>query len=131
MKRIARITLLLMSGVVSAGISAQVQRTPENPWLLESYRPVVAVQLCGNPGIVSFDGTLEECKSEFDRLFVKCTTVVPNVRLPAEFTSKQEQVEGLTLIYQCVLAHHHGGATLEEFNRRYPLDPATDSGPGK
>jgi len=132
MNKLSQFALLLATGIGAAGISAQESRGPSNQWLLESYRPVVGVQLCENPSVesrVAFDGTTEECKTELDRLFVKCTTELPNVRLPPEFKNKEEQVAAIALLYECVSSHYIGGATLEEFNRRYPLESQADPEP--
>jgi len=129
MNRLSQITLLLATGIGADGIGAQESRGPSNQWLLESYRPVVGVQLCENPSVESradFDGTTEECKAEFDRLFVKCTTELPNVRLASEFKDREEQVAAVALLYECVSSHYIGGATLKEFNRRYPPESQTD-----
>lgn len=115
----------LIAGIGSAAICAQEGRTPMNQWLLESYRPVVGVQFCETPSILppdSFDGTTEMCKAEFDRLFVKCTTELPNVSLPAEFRNREEQGAAITLLYECMSAYYFGGAALDEFERRHPVE---------
>ena len=130
MYRILKTALLLVTGIGTAEIGAQEGGTPTNQWSLESYRSVVGFQLCENPSVESraeFDGTTEECKAEFDRLFVKCTTELPNVRLPAKFRNKGEQGAAVTLLYECVMSHYIGGTTLEEFNRRYPLGPLPEN----
>ena len=114
MYRFLQTTLLLVTGIGAAEIGAQEGNTPTDQWMLKSYRPVVGVQLCENPSVESradFDGTTEECKAEFDRLFVKCTTELPNVRLPAKFRNKAEQGAAVTLLYQCVMSHYIGGAS--------------------
>lgn len=133
MHRRLQIALLAVTFIGATGIGAQQDRTPSNPWLLESYRPVVGVQFCDPPHILSleaFDGTPEECKAEFDRLFVKCTTELPNVKLPAKFRTKGEQGAAITLLYECMASHYIGGDTLDEFNRRYPPAPPADTESG-
>lgn len=123
--------LLWCAGMVFTRSVAQPGPVPENPWLLQDYRPVLAVQFCDNPRLVSrsaFDGTMEECRAEFERLFDKCINDVPGVRLPVEFRNKKEQAAAVTLLYECMSSHYMGGATLEEFNRRHPAEPLSETG---
>jgi len=90
---------------------------------------MIGVQLCDSPRAPfrnAFDGTTEECKIEVDRLFIKCTTEVPNVSLPATLMNMDEQTAAGVLLYECVSSHYVGGVTLEEFNRRYPLATTSD-----
>jgi hypothetical protein len=111
--------------MVAGGAIAQDTAIPTEQWL-ERSRPSIGFQLCEDPRApfrVAYDGTTEECKAEVDRLFVKCATEVPNVRLPAMLISMDEQMEVGVLLYECVSSYYLGGATLEEFNRRYPLEP--------
>jgi hypothetical protein len=120
-----QVALLFFTGIGSTWIWGQDSRTPTSPWLLESYRPVVGVQFCETPSIAppdAFDGDVEVCKAEFDRLFIKCTTELPNVSLPAEFRDREEQGAAITLLYDCISAYYFGGAALEKFERRYPVE---------
>jgi hypothetical protein len=133
MNRLSTIFLLFLTGIFSTGIGAQPGPVPDNQWLLKDYRPVVPVQICDNPRLVSlaeFDVTKEECLAQFDRLFVKCTAELPNVRLPAEFANREEQVAAVSLLYECISVHYIGDAMLEDFNRRYPPEPSSDDGSG-
>lgn len=64
-----------------------------------------------------------------DRLFIKCTTEVPNVSLPAMLMSMDDARAAGIVIYECVSSYYMGGATLEEFNRRYPPESTAESEP--
>jgi hypothetical protein len=133
MNRLSTIFLLFLMGIFSTGTGAQPGPVPDNQWLLKDYRPVIPVQICDNPRLVSlaeFDVTKEECLAQFDRLFVKCTTELPNVRLPAEFANKEEQGAAVSLLYECISVHFIGDAMLEDFNRRYPPESSSDDGSG-
>ena len=130
-KRLLNFILLLVTTFIAIGIGAQDRRTPTDPWQLESYRPVIGVQFCENPVLtrsMPFDGTTEECKAEFDRLFVKCTTDLPYVNLPSEFRNKGEQAAGVTLLFECISSHYIGGDTLKEFeSSNPPLEASSES----
>ncbi len=130
MKKLLKIGLLLVIGIGVDGIGAQDGNIPTDPWRLAAYRPVVGVQFCENPVLtrsMPFDGTTEECKAEFDRLFVKCTTELPNVRLPSKFNNREEQGAAIALLYECISSHYIGGASLEEFNSRHVPQPQSDN----
>jgi len=134
MIRRLRYSLLILTGIVLTGIRAQPGPTPDNQWLLEDYRPVLPAQFCENPRIVSrssFDGTMEECIVEFERLFDKCVNESPNVRLRAEFRNKEEQAWSVSFLYECMSSHYIGGATLEEFNLKYPVEQMPVSEPAE
>jgi hypothetical protein len=120
---------LLATGLVAGGSNAQGGGTQTDAWL-ESSRPLIGMQLCEDPRApfrVAFDGTTEECKAEVERLFVKCTTDVPNVRLPPILETVEDVKAAGVLIYECVASYYVGGTTLAEFNRRYPLEPPPEA----
>jgi hypothetical protein len=130
--RIFQITLLLATALVTTGPNAEDTDMPTEEWL-EWSRPSIGFQLCEDPRApfrVAFDGTTEECKAEVDRLFIKCATEVPNVRLPATLPNVEDQKAAGLVLYECVSSYYLGGATLEEFERRHPLEPPPEAGSG-
>lgn len=125
MFRLARATLLFATLMIAVSAIAEDRGTPTAEWL-ELSRPSIGFQLCDDPRApfrIAFDGTTDECKAEVDRLFAKCATEVPNVVLPPVLLDAEDQKAAGVLLYECVSSYYVGGATLEEFNRRYPLEP--------
>ncbi len=109
------LALLILLPLLSLA-RAQGGGTPKDVWLT-NLRPMMVNGLCApqSPLMRVYAGPVEKCPAEVDELFTKCTTQVPEVRLPAMLTNARQANQYGSILAECISAHYMGGDALKSF----------------
>lgn len=103
--------------MVSAPVAAQGPSLPREQWLA-NLKPGLSGYFCseGSAFRQVYKGDTADCPGTVASLFEKCTTAVPEVRIPETIVGFSQGNKYGSIVGECMSAHYMGGAVLQAFN---------------
>lgn len=103
--------------LASFSAAAQEPSLPREQWLA-NLKPGLNGYFCseGSAFRQVYKGDVAECPATVDTLFEKCTTAVPEVRIPETIVGFAQGNKYGSIVGECMSAHYMGGAALQAFN---------------
>lgn len=98
--------------------TASAQGMPKGDWLA-NLRAGAGGFLCApaSPLMRVYREAPATCPTTVEALFDKCTTSVPEVRIPSTINSAAEANRLGQVVAECISAHYMGGDVLDAFRR--------------
>lgn len=97
--------------------AAQEPSLPREQWLA-NLKPGLSNYFCSDGSAFRqvYKGDAAACPGTVQSLFEKCTTTVPEVRIPETIVGFSQGNKYGSIIGECMSAHYMGGAVLQAFN---------------